>query len=110
MLKAQTTQTVPDATSRVARTTLPYGNRYLTLRDKPGAVFDDTMLAHLFYTRGRQAEAPRRLALVTVVQFTERLSDRKVAEAVRTRTDLKYSRYHLVGYMLSLRSIVQDVV
>ena len=68
------------------------------------------MLAHLFYTRGRQAEAPRRLALVTVVQFTERLSDRKVAEAVRTRTDLKYSRYHLVGYMLSLRSIVQDVV
>lgn len=28
--------------------------------------------------------------MVTVVQFTERLSDRKAAEAVRTRIDLKY--------------------
>lgn len=90
MLKAQTTQTVPEITARVARTALPYGNRYLTLRDKLGSVFDDAMFAHLFSTRGRPAEAPWRLALVTVVQFAEKLSDRKAAEAVRTRIDLKY--------------------
>lgn len=78
---------MPGDTARVA---LPCGNRYLTLRDKLGTIFDDAMFAHLFSTKGRPAEAPWQLALVTIVQFAEKLSDRKAAEAVRTRLDLKY--------------------
>jgi transposase-like protein DUF772 len=44
----------------------------------------------LFATRGRPAEAPWRLALVSVMQFAEQLSDRQAAEAVRARIDWKY--------------------
>jgi transposase len=38
-----------------------------------------------------QAEAPWRLALVTVMQYMEGLSDRQAAEAVRERIDWKYT-------------------
>jgi Transposase domain (DUF772) len=41
--------------------------------------------------RGRPAIAPWRLALVTVIQFAEGLSDRQAAEAVRARMDRKYA-------------------
>ncbi|HZA25932.1 MAG TPA: IS1182 family transposase, partial [Dehalococcoidia bacterium] len=37
------------------------------------------------------AEAPWRLALVTVMQFAENLSDRQAADAVRSRIDWKYT-------------------
>lgn len=37
------------------------------------------------------AEAPWRLALVTVMQFAEGLSDRQAADAVRSRIDFKYA-------------------
>ena len=41
--------------------------------------------------RGRPAETPWRLALVTVLQFAEGLSDRQAADAVRGRIDWKYA-------------------
>ncbi len=49
------------------------------------------MFAQLFPTRGQPAEAPWRLALVTVFQFIEGLSDRQAAEAVSGRLDWKYA-------------------
>lgn len=91
MLNPQSVPPVPEMTARVARTALPYGNRYLTLRNKLGTIFNDAMFAHLFSTRGRPAEALWRLAVVTVVQFAEKLSDRKAAEAVRTRSESIFS-------------------
>ncbi len=48
------------------------------------------MFAHLFPEVGQPAEAPWRLALVTIVQHAEGLSDREVADAVRDRLALKY--------------------
>jgi hypothetical protein len=48
-------------------------------------------LSELFEVRGRPAIAPWRLALVTVMQFSEGLSDRQAAEAVRGRIDWKYA-------------------
>ena len=41
--------------------------------------------------RGQPAEAPWRLALVSVMQYMEGLSDRQAAEAVRERIDWKYT-------------------
>ena len=41
-------------------------------------------------TRGQPGFPPRRLALVTVFQSSEKLSDRHAADAVRARTDWKY--------------------
>jgi len=80
----------PDDTAHVARLAFPRGNPLLTLRDRLGPVFDDHRFAPLFPSKGQPAEAPWRLALVTLLQFAEGLSDRQAAEAVRSRIDWKY--------------------
>lgn len=82
---------VPAETARVARAAFPGGNVYLRMRDELGTVFDDAQFSRLFPARGRPAEAPWRLALVTVFQFVENLSDRQAADAVRARIDWKYA-------------------
>lgn len=82
---------VPDETSRVARAAFPRGNTYMKMRDELGGIFSDEDFAGLFPRRGQPAMAPWRLALVTVVQFAENLSDRQAADAVRGRIDLKYA-------------------
>src|ERR671933_2321533 len=81
---------VPDDTGRVARAAFRRGNPYLLLRDRLGAVFADADFADLYPTLGQPAYAPWRLALVTLMQFREGLSDRQAAEAVRARIDWKY--------------------
>jgi transposase len=83
---------VPDETARIARAAFPRGNPYLQLRDVLGSLYADEDFADLFPRRGQAAEAPWRLALVTVLQFAEGLSDRQAAEAVRSRIDWKYLR------------------
>lgn len=90
MLRPQPVPLIPETTARAARAAFPKGNRYLTLRDELGTVFGDAMFAHLFPEVGQPAEAPWRLALVTIVQHAEGLSDREVADAVRDRLALKY--------------------
>ena len=82
---------VPADTARVARAAFPKGNPLMRRRDELGAISDDETFAHLFPTRGQPAEAPWRLALVTILQFAEDLSDRQAAEAVRARIDGKYA-------------------
>jgi transposase len=59
------------------------------LRDERGLVDEDQAFAALFPRRGKPAEAPWRLALVTVLQFAEHLTDRQAADAVRRRIDGK---------------------
>src|SRR3954463_13764083 len=81
---------VPGDTAHVARLAFPHGNLLLSLRDKLGPIFDDGCFAHLFPAKGQPAEAPWRLALVTLLQFAEDLSDRQAADAVRSRMDWKY--------------------
>jgi transposase len=82
---------IPDDTARIARAAFPKGNVYMQMRDVFGAIYDDTFFAPLFAVRGRPAETPWRLALVTVMQFAEGLPDRQAAEAVRARIDWKYA-------------------
>src|SRR5918998_5566182 len=81
---------VPDDTVRVARAAFPRGNPYLLLRERLGAVFRDGDFADLYPELGQPAYAPWRLALVTLLQFREGLSDRQAAEAVRGRIDWKH--------------------
>lgn len=82
---------IPAETARVARAAFPKGSRYLQMRDALGTIFTDADFAALYPDRGRPVETPWRLALVTVMQFAEGLSDRQVAEAVRARIDWKYA-------------------
>ncbi len=81
---------VPDDTARVARAAFRRGNPYVLLRDQFGALFDDADFADLCPKLGQPAYAPWRLALVTLMQFREGLSDRQAAEAVRSRIDWKH--------------------
>jgi transposase len=53
-------------------------------------IYEDVAFAALFSTRGQPAEAPWRLALVTIMQYAEGLSDRQAADAVRSR--IKFDR------------------
>jgi transposase len=81
---------VPELTARVAHAAFPKGTPYLRLRDELGTIFRDADFAELYPRRGQPAFAPWRLALITVLQFREDLSDRSAAEAVRARIDWKY--------------------
>lgn len=63
----------------------------MRMRDELGAIFEDEIFAELFPRRGKPAFSPWRLALVTVMQFAEGLSDRQAANAVRARIDWKYA-------------------
>jgi transposase len=82
---------VPKETAMVARAAFPKGNTYMRMRDELGPVFADEQFVKLFPDRGQPAESPARLALVTVMQFAEGLSDRQAADAVRARIDWKYA-------------------
>ena len=81
---------VPENTAHVARAAFPDGHPYLQLRDQLGTLFTDADFADLYPRRGQPALAPWRLALVTILQFREDLSDRRTADAVRARIDWKY--------------------
>src|SRR3954447_14881855 len=82
---------VPAATAQVAMAAFPKGCPAMRMRDELSAIYDDRMFASLYPARGRPAHAPWRLALVTVLQFAEDLSDRRAADAVRGRIDWKYA-------------------
>jgi transposase len=81
---------IPEETARVARAVLPQGNVYLQMRDELGTLYTDEDFRDLYPSRGQSAEAPWRLALVTLMQYAEGLTDRQAADAVRTRIDWKY--------------------
>lgn len=90
-LKPESIGPVPRETVRVARAAFPKGNLYMRMRDELGPIFEDPAFASLFSARGRPAEAPWRLALATVMQYVEALSDRDAADSVRGRIDWKYA-------------------
>lgn len=81
---------IPEETQRVARAAFPRGNLYMQVADHLGPLYHDAQFTALFPRRGPPAEAPARLALVTLLQFAEGLSDRQAADAVRSRIDWKY--------------------
>jgi transposase len=81
---------IPAETVLVAQAAFPKGNLYLTLRDQLGTLYQDTDFGNLYPRRGQSAQSPWRLALITILQFLENLSDRQAAEAVRARIDWKY--------------------
>ncbi len=90
-LRSEPIPEVPEETARIARAAFPKGNVYLKMRDELGTFYDDEDFKDLFSTRGQPAFSPWRLALITVMQFAEGLSDRQTAEAVRSRIDWKYA-------------------
>src|SRR5258708_10033186 len=89
-LKPQAICPVPQESDRLAQAAYPKGNLYIQMREVLGSIYTDEDFADLFPKEGQPAQAPWRLALVTVLQFLENLSDRQAADAVRGRIDWKY--------------------
>jgi transposase len=88
---------IPEETARIARAANPKGTLAMWLRDELGALYRDEEFVDLYPERGQPAFSPWRLALVTLLQYVENLTDRQAAEAVRERIDWKY----LLGLELS---------
>ena len=78
-MRPQEISSAPEETAHVARAANPKGNVFMHLRDELRNIYEDQMFTALFPRRGQPTEAPWRLALVSVIQYIERLSDRLAA-------------------------------
>jgi transposase len=63
----------------------------VAIRDQLGELFTDEAFGAGFAARGKPGWSPGRLALVTVLQRAENLTDRQAAEAVREKISWKYA-------------------
>jgi transposase len=90
-LRAPLAYSIPEHTAQVAHAAFPNGNPYMRMRDALGPIYINPEFAALFSKTGQPAEAPAHLALVTIMQFAEGLSDGQAADAVRGRIDWKYA-------------------
>jgi transposase len=82
---------VPELTARMARSSSPKGNLAMRIRDELGEVYADARFAAAFGVRGRPGISPGQLMMASVLQFSENLTDRQAAEAVRDRMTWKYA-------------------
>ncbi|WP_242483419.1 transposase [Streptomyces sp. HSG2] len=82
---------VPELTAAVAAVVFPDGSLAMRVREELAGVFADEPFAEAFGARGPAGLSPGMLALVTVLQFAENLTDRQAAEAVRERLSWKYA-------------------
>lgn len=82
---------VPEATARAARAAFPKGNLAMRVRDELGEVYADERFASAFAVVGKPALSPGQLMMALVLQFSENLTDRQAADAVRDRLSWKYA-------------------
>ena len=82
---------VPELTARMARASSPKGNLAMRIREELGEVYADARFAVAFGVRGRPGISPGQLMMASVLQFSENLTDRQAAEAVRDRITWKYA-------------------
>jgi transposase len=90
-LHPQPDSPIPDETQRVAHAAFPKGTLCLRIAEELGPIFRDDQFAALFPTRGQPTNSPARLALASILQFVEGLSDRQAVDAIRGRIDWKYA-------------------
>lgn len=82
---------IPEETATVAQQVFPKGTPAMRMYDAFGALFFNADFAHLYHTEGAPAYSPARLALISILQFAENLSDTWAATAVGARIDWKYA-------------------
>lgn len=82
---------IPEQTAAVAHAAFRKPTPIMRMRDAFGALFFNSDFAHLYHAEGAPAFSPARLALITVFQFAEGLSDAQAAQATGARIDWKYA-------------------
>lgn len=104
-MRARPWPQVPEATGWAARAAAAKGPYPLAMRvrDELGELFADVEFAQAFGVRGRRGGSPGQLALVTVLQFAENLTDRAAAHRGQHGHPLDRTRTsHLARLDLSL--------
>src|SRR5215210_2794949 len=89
-LPVTTLPEVPAETARVAHKAFRKGHPWIQLRDELPDLYQNEAFADLYPATGQPAYPPWRLALVSVLQYAEQLSDEQAADAVRSRIEWKY--------------------
>ncbi|MFH9355526.1 IS1182 family transposase [Kitasatospora sp. NPDC017646] len=82
---------VPEQTALVAAAAFPKGTLAMRVREKLAEVFADEPFVSAFGVCGAPGLSPGMLALVTVLQFAENLTDRQAAGTVVRAIDWKYA-------------------
>lgn len=82
---------IPEQTAAVARAAFPKGTPIMRMRDALGSIFFNSDFATLYHREGAPAWSPARLALISIFQFAEGLSDAQAAQQVGARIDWKYA-------------------
>ncbi len=79
----------------------------MTVYEQLGQLYQDEDFLKLYPARcGQLAFSPAKLALITIMQFAEGLSDRQAAAAVRSRIDWKY----ILGLELTDKGIDHSIL
>ncbi|MDX3315046.1 transposase, partial [Streptomyces sp. ME08-AFT2] len=103
-------QRIPARTMRTAWAACPKGTPVMLVRDRLDVLFEDEEFADLYPAAGRPGFPPGQLALVSVLQFTEDLSDRAAAQAVRTRIEVPPGPWTAGVYAAGVRSCLSKVL
>ncbi len=97
-LQPQVVYLVPADTAQLARTIFPKGaNPWMQMRDQLGTIYEDRDFAALYPNVGHAAASPHRLALATIMQAAEHLTDLQAATAIRARIDWKCATRCRIG-------------
>ena len=96
-MKPRTSDQIPEDTRQLGQILLKPDNVMRLIGERLSEFVHDDDFADLYPPEGRPAVWPGLLALVTVLQWAEALSDRQAAYAVVTRLDWKYA-LHLPMY------------
>ncbi|NJN37716.1 MAG: transposase [Acaryochloridaceae cyanobacterium CSU_3_4] len=87
--RAESINAIPEGTATIARQAFANGSVVMNLRDELGTLYEDEHLRELFPSiQGQPAWSAWRLALITVMQYIEDLSDAQAAQAVRGRIEM----------------------
>jgi len=106
-MKPRTSDQIPEDTRQLGQILLKPDNVMRLIGERLSEFVHDDDFADLYPPEGRPAVWPGLLALVTVLQWAEALSDRQAAYAVVTRVDWKYALHlplHYVGFDYSVLS------
>ncbi len=90
LLKPQPIQPIPADIHQLAWRVLPATNTFRIIGDRLAEFVCDEDFVDLYSFEGKPALSPALLAMVTLFQYMENLSDRQAAMMVVTRIDWKY--------------------
>jgi transposase len=90
-LRSPAAYIIPEDAEQAARASFPKGHPLMRIADEFGLLYSNSQFSTLFSPTGQPALDPARLALITVFQFMEGLSDEQAVDAVRGHLAWKYA-------------------